>query len=308
MPNWFLTCFLFLRGKIGNVKITRNIKEKTLFYSFLVTFIILHFAFLLPNVPIILAQTTTTTTPSCKYSCDPCTAASECCSYYSSGNYCYYSPSCGNYPCDGTIKACMHQACEIDVCREGSSTLTIGRSCSASGCSGGTTYTCDSSHCGEARSCGGTTYYCVYDSGWKWRTSIPSGFCCSNSDCSGSKICSNYRCVCPSGGCEDYQGYCVSSESFGHQDTPQLGERCPWEYCLNGVWYNCNCMCTSDLCPPFGVYYGAQQGTEACVNGACCAGGAPTCICITCDSDSDCPACSNGAVPRCVYGRCICEN
>jgi len=65
-------------------------------------------------------------------------------------------------------------------------------------------------------------------------------------------------------------------------------------------------MCTSDLCPPFGVYYGAQQGTETCINGACCAGGGFTCICITCDSD--CPACSNGAVPRCVYGRCICEN
>jgi len=66
-------------------------------------------------------------------------------------------------------------------------------------------------------------------------------------------------------------------------------------------------MCTSDLCPPFGVYYGAQQGTEACINGACCAGGAPTCICITCDSDSDCPACSNGAVPRCENGRCKCK-
>jgi len=65
-------------------------------------------------------------------------------------------------------------------------------------------------------------------------------------------------------------------------------------------------MCTSDLCPPFGVYYGALQGTEACINGACCAGGAPTCICITCDSDSDCPACSNHVVPRCEDGRCKC--
>ncbi|MEM2868647.1 MAG: hypothetical protein QXR84_09235 [Candidatus Bathyarchaeia archaeon] len=66
-------------------------------------------------------------------------------------------------------------------------------------------------------------------------------------------------------------------------------------------------MCTSDLCPPFGVYYGAQQGTEACINGACCAGGGFTCICITCDSDSDCPACSNHVVPRCEDGRCKCR-
>jgi len=59
-----------------------------------------------------------------------------------------------------------------------------------------TTYYCDPSKCGESKSCGGQTYYCIYDNGWKWSTSKPTGFCCSNNDCPGYDPNTNLKLIC----------------------------------------------------------------------------------------------------------------
>ena len=63
---------------------------------------------------------------------------------------------------------------------------------------GGTEKVCNSNHCGESYSCGGETYYCIYDSskGWHWSTSKPSGFCCSDDDCSGYDPDTHTKIVC----------------------------------------------------------------------------------------------------------------
>jgi hypothetical protein len=73
-----------------------------------------------------------------------------------------------------------------DIC--GEKQLNVSRYCDGSCKYSLTTFTCDSSHACDVIFCGGQTYYCVYDSnplvrGWKWSTSIPSGFCCSDNDC-----------------------------------------------------------------------------------------------------------------------------
>jgi hypothetical protein len=63
--------------------------------------------------------------------------------------------------------------------------LEVSRYCDESCKYSSVTYTCGSSRACDVRSCGGQTYYCVYDStwGWRWSTSIPTGFCCKDSDC-----------------------------------------------------------------------------------------------------------------------------
>ena len=73
-----------------------------------------------------------------------------------------------------------------DIC--GEKQLNVSRYCDGSCEYSSITYTCDSSHACDVIFCGGQTYYCVYDSNplvrrWKWSTSIPSGFCCSDNDC-----------------------------------------------------------------------------------------------------------------------------
>ena len=66
-----------------------------------------------------------------------------------------------------------------------SSKLEVNRYCSTTCGYSSTIYECNQSYCGVSKSCGGNTYYCVYDNGWKWSTSKPSGFCCGHDDCPG---------------------------------------------------------------------------------------------------------------------------
>lgn len=88
-----------------------------------------------------------------------------------------------------------------DDCTE--SKLEVNRYCNSSCDYSSTTYYCDPSRCGTSEVYGGQTYYCIYDNGWKWSTSKPSDFCCSDSDCpnydsnTGLKVYCNtstYRC------------------------------------------------------------------------------------------------------------------
>jgi len=107
-----------------------------------------------------------------------------------------------------------------DSCTE--SKLEVNRYCNSNCDYSSTTYYCGPSKCGESKSCGGQTYYCIYDNGWKWSTSKPSGFCCSDNDCPGYdpnthlKLYCNpntYRCepkACTSNsGCDN--GYCCDT-------------------------------------------------------------------------------------------------
>ena len=118
---------------------------------------------------------------SCKSNGEACSSTNDCCSSYTSGTTCYYSPSCS-----GT---CSFLTCSIaDSCT--ANTLTVGKTCSDSGCSSGTSYTCDAAthtNC-QSQNCGGNTYYCTYDgSSWQWRTSFPTEVCNDgiDNDCDG---------------------------------------------------------------------------------------------------------------------------
>ena len=66
-------------------------------------------------------------------------------------------------------------------------------------CVGGTSYVCSSSNLCQSLSCGGSTYRCVYNSSigrYYWSTSLPSGFCCSDNDCSGYDPNTHTKLVC----------------------------------------------------------------------------------------------------------------
>ena len=165
----------------------------------------------------------------CKKDGEACSSTSDCCSYYTSGTTCYYSPNCVssgavaplNQPVLSFSDSFINKIsfgiigqpiCEFSTCSIADSctanTLTVGKTCSASGCSSGTSYTCNSNthtNC-QAISCGGSTYYCTYDgSSWQWRTSYPSEVCNDgvDNDCDGKTDCSDSDCSsnpsCPSG-------------------------------------------------------------------------------------------------------------
>jgi hypothetical protein len=57
IPNWFVSFLVLSRKKIGNIEIRKETKEKTLFYSIFITFLIFYSLFFSSKVPIILAQT-----------------------------------------------------------------------------------------------------------------------------------------------------------------------------------------------------------------------------------------------------------
>jgi hypothetical protein len=66
IPNWLISFLILFNKKIGNTEIRKETKEKILFYSIFITFLIFYSLFFSSNIPIILAQTpsTTTTLPS----------------------------------------------------------------------------------------------------------------------------------------------------------------------------------------------------------------------------------------------------
>lgn len=100
---------------------------------------------------------------------------------------------CGSYSeCDGKTPGTSLP----DIC--GSTVLEVNRKCDSDCKISSTTYLCDSNHAGESKSCGGQTYYCVYDNGWKWSTSKPSGFCCGPDDCPGYDPNTHLKLICDS--------------------------------------------------------------------------------------------------------------
>ena len=116
-----------------------------------------------------------------------------------------------------------------------SSKLEVNRYCNSNCEYSSTVYSCEKDYCGDSKSCGGQTYYCIYDNGWKWSTSKPTGFCCSNADCPGYdpnthlKLYCNtsiYRCR-PLPKCERNEdcapGYCcdtITAVSYTHLTLP----------------------------------------------------------------------------------------
>ena len=103
-------------------------------------------------------------------------------------------------------------------------------------CFAGEEKVCDSSSCGEMISNGITTYYCVYDpsSGWKWSGSRPSGFCCSDDDCSGYDPDTHTKmvCDCPSGSCS-YPAPPQGSDDYTCKALPSCSDnsQCDPNYC-----------------------------------------------------------------------------
>jgi hypothetical protein len=199
----------------------------------------------------------------CKKDGEACSSTSDCCSYYTSGTTCYYSPDCVS---TGGALAPLSQPtlsfsdsfinkisfgiigqpiCEFSTCSIADSctanTLTVGKTCSASGCSSGTSYTCNSNthtNC-QAVSCGGSTYYCTYDgSSWQWRTSKPAEVCNDNidNDCDGKTDCSDSDCSSdPSCGTCSYSlsidpssgSYSDTTNTWGISATDRSNSYCP---------------------------------------------------------------------------------
>jgi len=99
------------------------------------------------------------------------------------------------------------------------------------------TYTCDSSHACDVRFCGGQIYYCVYDSnplvrGWKWSTSIPSGFCCKDNDCPGYDPATHTKYVCE---CPNPNTCSITGNSYTCKPKPlcKYNSECDSGWCCN---------------------------------------------------------------------------
>jgi hypothetical protein len=83
-----LSIFLMhIKGNLGNIKVTRETKEKAIFYSIFVTFLVFYLVFFSKSTPLILAQT-----PSCP-----------------SGTTCIDVPQCGSM--GGTCVASCSDGC-----------------------------------------------------------------------------------------------------------------------------------------------------------------------------------------------------
>jgi len=145
--------------------------------------------------------------------------------YYCSGDFGYSST--GDSRCEsacGASSQCDEQNPSTTLSDECwtlyKNYLETSRICDSNCIYHSTKYYCSSSNCGDYKICGGSGYYCVYDSGWYWRTSKPTNFCCSDADCTAYKCDTNiYRCKdlcisdadCKSG----YSCYCgVCSSTF----------------------------------------------------------------------------------------------
>ena len=106
-------------------------------------------------------------------------------------------------------------------------------------------YYCNADNCGKSQSCEDETYYCVYDNGWKWSTSKPTDFCCSDADC---PVKNNIK------------GKCRSPQGTG--GTP-YDYRCVWPKCEQD----------SDCVSGTKCYCGACSSTHTsagCPAGQCC--------------------------------------
>ncbi|MEM5879107.1 MAG: hypothetical protein QXU74_01265, partial [Candidatus Aenigmatarchaeota archaeon] len=120
--------------------------------------------------------------------------AGERCVFNTSMNNCWCKPdpTCLSNPCSGKADG---TACSVN----NQNGICCNQECRI----------CNSTYCGSSLSCG-STYYCVYENNqWKWKTSKPSNFCCSDENCKDAQ--GNWRydpvnhtkivCDCPSGSC-----------------------------------------------------------------------------------------------------------
>jgi len=121
-------------------------------------------------------------------------------------------------------------------------------------CFAGEEKVCDSSSCGEMISNGIITYYCVFDpsSGWKWSGSWPSGFCCSDDDCSGYDPDTHTKivCDCPDSGCSKHvnNNYrCVAKGSCSDNSD------CDPNYCCDTITGSKKCKSEDTI-----INYGAN--------------------------------------------------
>jgi len=101
IPTWFLAFLFYFKGEVFGFKVKKENREKVFFYAIFITFIVFYFAFFSGNLPIIIAQTTATTTttlPTC--SCSQC-------GFYSSSNC--------NYACN-EWQNCIQSTCSASGC------------------------------------------------------------------------------------------------------------------------------------------------------------------------------------------------
>jgi hypothetical protein len=101
IPTWFLAFLFSFKEEVFGFKVKKETREKTFFYAIFVTFIVFYLVFFSGNLPLIVAQTstTTTTTIQCKV-CSP--DGSGTCYDPQSPLYGKCTQSCGSEPaCEG---------------------------------------------------------------------------------------------------------------------------------------------------------------------------------------------------------------
>lgn len=102
---------------------------------------------------------------------------------------------------------------------------------------------CTAEGCGHQFTVGGTTYYCIYDGGeWKWSTSKPDNFCCSDSECPVDND--------PNSDTYGVKGRCDCPESNCTYPAPPLGKddyTCKWQSCRSSLDCDANLCCEWDI-------------------------------------------------------------
>lgn len=257
IPTWGATVLLMFKSSIGGHRMTRSSKEKVIYYSLFISFILVYFSVFSLKVPIISADTNTVCTPSCSGKlCGSYDGCSTSCTYGSgcligSGMSCTSSAQCTTGYCDPSTGLCG--SCSTQTCS------SLGKEC-GSGWSDG---------CGGTLNCG--TCPASKQSG---DTCLLSPTCSSGTCTYATTVYSKPDSYYTSGG-TCYYNCPVSCTSNGWSRGT----------CSSSATINDNNACTTDACTSSGVTHTNVADGTSCGTNLACSSGKCVAQCSTSDSD-----------------------
>jgi hypothetical protein len=116
VPTWFLPVFFSFKKEIFGVKIKKQTKEKTFFYSTFITFLVFYFVFIYGRSPLIQAATPICQCSQCSFysasNCDnACDEFQYCAQTTCSASGCIANPNC--YKC--VVKSCSQVSPKVYI-------------------------------------------------------------------------------------------------------------------------------------------------------------------------------------------------